>query len=450
MYPPNKVVVWDDALGKEVAELEFKSQVRGLASRRGWLAVALRRRVVAFQIGGPANGIKKYAEYETGDNPRGLLAMATAPRSTLLAIAGRQLGHVQLIHLPPCPEPKSRNPPPNIKPVPQKPPAATSTTHTSKSTTPIIAHSTALTTLTLTASGRLIATTSSKGTLVRIWDTSTGMKVKELRRGTDKAEIYGVAFRPDEKEVCVWSDKGTIHVFSLGVSGTSNRQSTFSPLTPFIPLPKYFESEWSYAQYRVPVQSSHISLSSTRPAVSSSSLSSAPVVKDTDVPAEERCVVGWVQVATEDHQQTTEGGGGVRSDSGVLEWQLIALTYLGGWYRLSLPTKGKDKKRESGGGSGSASGGSGSGSSRESVGMVAGGLGRRVSGQGAGPSPLGPGGFGSVAYGSPPKAMSRRGGSVSTFRSAEKGKEKGKEKEKESRDCVLQEYRRFGRWDGWG
>src|ERR1700761_990718 len=43
----------------------------------------------------------------------------------------------------------------------------------------------------------------------------------------------------------------------------SNRQSTFSPLTPYLPLPKYFESEWSYAQYRIPTQSSHISLSAT-------------------------------------------------------------------------------------------------------------------------------------------------------------------------------------------
>lgn len=182
----------------------------------------------------------------------------------------------------------------------------------------------------------------------------------------------------------------------------------------------------------------------------SSSLSSAPVVKDVDVPAEERCVVGWVQVATEDHRQPTEGGG-TRSDTGVLEWQLIALTYLGGWYRLALPTRGKDKRRESGGAGGSASGGSASGSSRESVGIVAGGLGRRVSGHGGiGPSPLGPGGLGSVAYGSPPKAMSRRGSAASTFRGADKGKEKDREKEKESRDCVLLEFRRFGRWDGWG
>ncbi|KAF9452448.1 WD40 repeat-like protein [Macrolepiota fuliginosa MF-IS2] len=453
LYPANKVVVWDDALGKEVAELEFKSQVRGLACRRGWLAVALRRRVVVFQVGGGesgSGGIKRYAEWETCDNQKGLLAIATAPKSTLLAIAGRQLGHVQLIHLPPCPEPKSRNPPPNTKPVQSKPGPSTSTggVHPVKHAAPVIvAHTTALTSLSLTPSGRLIATTSAKGTLVRVWDTATGTRIKELRRGTDKAEIYGVAFRPDEKEVCVWSDKGTIHVFSL--AGAANRQSTFSPLTPFLPLPKYFESEWSYAQYRIPVQSSHISLSSTRPAVSSSSLSSAPVVKDTDVPDEERCVVGWVQVATEDNQQPSEGG---NSSGAFLEWQLIALTYVGGWYRLALPLSGKDRKRERGGSTVSAGAGTGgSVSGRESLSA---GSARRVSGT-LGPSPLGGGGGGgSIVHGSPPKAvqMSRRGSSASTVRGAEKGKdrEKEREKERESRNCTLQEYRRFGRWDGWG
>jgi WD40 repeat protein len=79
----------------------------------------------------------------------------------------------------------------------------------------IAAHTSAVTTLTATASGRLLATTSSHGTLVRVWDAHSGKLVRELRRGADKAEIYGVAFRPDEQELCVWSDKGTVHVFAI-------------------------------------------------------------------------------------------------------------------------------------------------------------------------------------------------------------------------------------------
>lgn len=165
--------------------------------------------------------------------------------------------------------------------------------------------------------------------------------------------------------------------------------------------------------------------------MSSSSLSSAPVNKDVDVADEERCAIGWVQVATEDHP--TEDG--TRSSSGVLEWQLIALTYRGGWYRLSLPKTGKERERERRSSSPNVTG-----NIRDTASLA----GRKIPGNISGP--LGAGG--SAAYGSPPKAMSGRGSSTSTIRGVEKGKEK--EKEKESRACVLQEYRRFGRWDGWG
>jgi len=68
LYPPNKVVVWNDAIGKDVAELEFRERVRGIACRRGWLAVSLRRRVVVFMI---SSTITRYGEWDTCDNPRG-------------------------------------------------------------------------------------------------------------------------------------------------------------------------------------------------------------------------------------------------------------------------------------------------------------------------------------------------------------------------------------------
>lgn len=67
-YPPNKVIFWDDALAREVAELEFRERVRGIACRRGWLAVAMRRRVVVFRLD---QSIERYGEWDTHDNPRG-------------------------------------------------------------------------------------------------------------------------------------------------------------------------------------------------------------------------------------------------------------------------------------------------------------------------------------------------------------------------------------------
>lgn len=163
-----------------------------------------------------------------------------------------------------------------------------------------------------------------------------------------------------------------------------NRQSTFSSLTPYLPLPKYFGSEWSYAQYRIPVQTSHIS-------ISASSRSTAG-----DVPDEERCVVGWVEAPPDSSSNRLN-----------VEYQLIALTYTGGWYRLSLPSHGISSTPSS--------------------------------------TPL---------SGSPPKlssmARQRASSGASVASRMDKGKEKEREKEgKESTECVLQEFRRFGRWDGW-
>ncbi|KAH8830779.1 SVP1-like protein 2 [Flagelloscypha sp. PMI_526] len=373
LYPPNKVVLWDDALGTEVAELEFRERVRGLACRRGWLAVSLRRRVVIFQIG---QTVTRYAEYDTCDNPNGLLSLAAAPYATLLAIAGRQVGHVQLIHLPPCPPPVLKGPPVYEKPpkqhpsLPAKPPISI-----------IVAHESALTTLAVPPSGNLLATTSAKGTLVRVWDARKGTLVHEFRRGADKAEIYGVAFRPDERELCVWSDKGTVHLFALGGSGVSNRQSMMQQLNAFIPLPKYFQSEWSYAHYRIPSQTAHLS-------ISASTQHRSPT---DDVPDEERCVVGWIPAPSD--SQPLPG-------RPVDEYQLVALTYTGGWYRLSTP--------------------------------------RPVQ---SGETPP-----------SSPKSTSfsskQRRDSASTIGRSDKGK--GKEEGTPSRRCTLEEFRRFGRWDGWG
>ncbi|TFK76014.1 hypothetical protein BDN72DRAFT_831457 [Pluteus cervinus] len=309
--------------------------------------------------------------------------MATAASSTLLAIVGMQMGHVQLIHLPECVPPAPRGPP-----FPDPPLKRSS--HVAHTALMIAAHKSALATLSIPPSGGLLATTSSQGTLVRVWDTSDGKILGEFRRGLDKAEIYGVAFRPDEREICVWSDKGTIHAFTLGWSGATNRQSKMFSLTPYIPLPDYFNSAWSYAKYRIPVQSAHISLSST-------TSRGAKV----DAPEEERCVVGWVKVPTE----------GSESRGPVEEYQMIALTYAGGWYRLSLP--------------------------KSSI-----------------PNPSTPPPKIHQLPHSPTKSSSaarpRTESGSSTIHRTEKGKEKEEKVAKESQNCTLQEFRRFGRWDGWG
>jgi hypothetical protein len=57
----------DNTTGEEVAELEFRERVTGLACRRGWLAVSFQRRVVLFEVG---ETIIRWNEFDTCDSLR--------------------------------------------------------------------------------------------------------------------------------------------------------------------------------------------------------------------------------------------------------------------------------------------------------------------------------------------------------------------------------------------
>lgn len=145
----------------------------------------------------------------------GLLAMATSPGSSLIAMPGRQAGHVQLISLPPCP------------------PHTATLNHPQIRSPIILAHTHPLSTLACTASGSHILTTSERGTLLRVWDASRGRLERELRRGMDRAEMWGVQFQDGVREadksqkggmVVGWSDKGTVHVWDADKTGEPSKR----------------------------------------------------------------------------------------------------------------------------------------------------------------------------------------------------------------------------------
>jgi WD40 repeat protein len=84
-----------------------------------------------------------------------------------------------------------------------------------RATNIITAHNNPLSQLALNLEGTILATASEKGTLIRLFDTTTGRQLRELRRGVDRAEIYSIAFSPNSTWLGVSSDKGTVHIYSL-------------------------------------------------------------------------------------------------------------------------------------------------------------------------------------------------------------------------------------------
>ncbi|EPX72991.1 WD repeat protein [Schizosaccharomyces octosporus yFS286] len=69
--------------------------------------------------------------------------------------------------------------------------------------------------------GHVIATASSKGTVIRIMSTSTGEKILELRRGYLPASVVSIAFHPKEPFLACASENGTIHIFKLSKQSIS-------------------------------------------------------------------------------------------------------------------------------------------------------------------------------------------------------------------------------------
>lgn len=258
-YPPNKVMIWDDHQGRCIGELSFRSDVRAVKLRRDRVVVALEHKIYVYNFA----DLKLLHQIETIANPKGLCSLSPVSNSSVLSCPGLHKGQVRVEH------------------------------YGLKKTKFIQAHDSHLACLALTLDGRLLATASNKGTLIRVFNTLDGTRLQELRRGVDRAEISSIAFSGNAQWLAVSSDRGTVHVFSLrapigmeegknsdgrqdvtrilnepsrNVSSNENGlndgvgvlPSTVANANPGSTLsfmrgvlPKYFSSEWSFSQFRL-------------------------------------------------------------------------------------------------------------------------------------------------------------------------------------------------------
>ncbi|GMN41106.1 hypothetical protein TIFTF001_010341 [Ficus carica] len=246
-YPPNKVIIWDDHQSRCIGEFAFRSEVRAVKLRRDRIVVVLEHKIYVYNF----MDLKLLHQIETLANPRGLCCLSHHSNTSVLACPGLQRGHVRIDHFG------------------------------LNMTKLINAHDSQIACLTLTMDGLLLATASTKGTLIRIFNTMDGTRLQEVRRGVDRAEIYSIALSPNVQWLATSSDKGTVHLFSLRVrvvgedpyanssAASLAHQNSSTSLDALISrntganpgsslsfmrgvLPKYFSSEWSFAQFHLP------------------------------------------------------------------------------------------------------------------------------------------------------------------------------------------------------
>jgi WD40 repeat protein len=119
---------------------------------------------------------------------------------------------------------------------------------TDSSSIVIQAHTSRICRVALNCDGTLVATASIKGTLVRIFDTATGNKIREVRRGSTMATIYCIAFNVTSSLLCCTSDTGTLHIWDITENGV-NRSSNLSFVNYVVDV-QYTASEWSVSEHR--------------------------------------------------------------------------------------------------------------------------------------------------------------------------------------------------------
>nr|QBK87492.1 MAG: beta-propeller fold protein [Marseillevirus LCMAC201] len=218
-YSHNTLMIWDDFQTKCIAELEFKTPVTGVKLRRDIILVTIIDKAYLYNF----SNLKLVKSYDTYPNPNGISTITTG-ENTLSAFPHNTLGSVIVDN-------RSIN-----------------------TQTIIPAHSNALSALALNNNGDQLATASERGTIIRIWNTTTGDKLHELRRGLEVVSITSLIFDSDTSRLAVCSDKGTAHIFSLLCDIEKvNRKSSLLYISSY--LPAYFSSEWSLVSFLVPPNS---------------------------------------------------------------------------------------------------------------------------------------------------------------------------------------------------
>ncbi|XP_075243426.1 WD repeat domain phosphoinositide-interacting protein 4-like [Convolutriloba macropyga] len=226
------VTIWDDAKSKIVSQLKFNEPVLNIKMKPSLIVVVLPTRIHIFQF---LPEIQKLASIDTKENLSGICDLCMDSGKDLLVFPAHRVGSVQLLTV-----------------------SAAALSHV-VSTAPVTvaAHKNPVAIVALDSAGSYVATASTKGTLVRVFDTTQRSLVAEFRRGADSATLYSISFSLDSAYLCVSSDKGTVHLFAVK-HPLQNRRSNLRHVVPQGSsggiLAPYVTSQWAVASFTTPAE----------------------------------------------------------------------------------------------------------------------------------------------------------------------------------------------------
>jgi len=223
---PNSVLIWDDKSKQFVMELTFKSKVYSVKMSQTKIVVVLRSKIHVFSF---PNACKKLFTFDTCDNPKGLCELSNNDEGCL-CFPSVKSGFIQIADI--------------------------NQTEESLSKCPKIfqAHRHDIACMALDTNVSLLASASSHGTLIRVFDIKSTSDVKlliDFRRGMEAASLYSINFSRDSSYLCASSNKGTVHIFNIQ-DPQCNRQLKLAKLG--LNSGSILESKWAMCNFQVPCE----------------------------------------------------------------------------------------------------------------------------------------------------------------------------------------------------
>ncbi|KAI0784072.1 WD40 repeat-like protein [Abortiporus biennis] len=215
---PRKLQIVNTKRQSMICELLFPSAILAVKLNRKTLVIVLETEIYIYDI----SNMRLMHVIETTPNPDAIVALSPSADNSYLAYPS------------PVPSPTSVITAQST----QSPPSPTTSqtgdvlifsTRSLTVANVIQAHKAPISFLSINSTGTMLATSSDKGTVIRVWSIPGAEKLYQFRRGTREAKIYSINFNIMSTLLAVSSAHDTVHIFKLGPQRPSSSQTPSSP-----------------------------------------------------------------------------------------------------------------------------------------------------------------------------------------------------------------------------
>ena len=189
-FSPNKIIIYDDHQGKIISQIRFNSEVIRVKIRKDVIIGVLQDKIYILNI----VTLETIDILETYNNPLGVFSISNEPNELLIAFPyAKTKGKVQVNNY-----------------------IITAFSNDKNEEKIINTHESGISCISLNNEGTILATSSDKGTLIRIFLLAKcDHPIAVLKRGSKSAKINCLIFDLSNEILGCTSDSGTTHVFNI-------------------------------------------------------------------------------------------------------------------------------------------------------------------------------------------------------------------------------------------